>query len=130
MSLRAVKRPLVIVAVALAAAAPVSAGKQAPSRVLATADDTPAYTLVLSRPKVVPGPSIIQFANAGEDAHDLKIKRVGASKSRQVGDLEPGQTANLSIGHLRKGSRYRLWCTLKNHASFGMEAYLKVKKHR
>jgi hypothetical protein len=102
----------------------------APSRVLATGDDTPDYSLLLSRTKVAPGPSIIQFANAGEDAHDLKVQRVGSSKVFSIGELKPGTTENLSIGHLHSSSKYRLWCSLPNHADYGMEAYLKTKRKR
>jgi hypothetical protein len=101
-----------------------------PSRVLATGDDTPGYSLLLSRQKVAPGPSIIQFANAGEDPHDLKVQEVGSSRVRSIGELEPGATENLSIGHLHKSSKYRLWCSLPNHADYGMEAYLKTKGTR
>ncbi len=117
-----------IAAVALCAAGPASAGKPAPSRVQATGDDTPDYSLILSRSKVAPGPSIIQFVNSGEDAHNLQVQRVGGSAVRSIGELEPGATQNLSIGHLRKGSKYRLFCSIPGHAALGMEAYLKTKQ--
>lgn len=109
---------------------PASAGKPTPSRVLATGDDTPKYLLQLSRTKVVPGPSIIQFANTGEDAHNLEVQRIGSSAVRSVGEVEPGDNANLTIGHLRKHSKYRLFCSLPGHAALGMEAILKTKYHR
>ncbi|CAN5561871.1 hypothetical protein BH10ACT11_BH10ACT11_19210 [soil metagenome] len=121
---------LLALALALCAAGPATAGKPAPSRVLATGDDTPKYLLQLSRTKVVPGPASIQFANTGEDPHNLEFQRVGSSAVRSVGEVEPGETANLTIGHLHKHSKYRLFCSLPGHAARGMEAFLKTKYHR
>lgn len=132
MSMRAAIVPA-LCAAALLAGGQAAVGKPkepAPSRVLARGDDTPDYSLLLSRTKVVPGPSIIQFANSGEDPHDLKVQRVGSSHVFAIGKLEPGTTENLSIPRLRKSSKYRLWCSIPNHADYGMEAYLKTKAKR
>jgi plastocyanin len=124
-------KPLLLAAaLGLCLAGPASAGKPAPSRVLATGNDTPEYTLVLSRTKVAPGASIIQFSNSGQDAHNLVVQRVGSTAVRSLGEVDPGETGSLQIGHLRKGSKYRLFCSLPGHAALGMEAVLKTKNRR
>ena len=92
------------------------------------------FDLILSKPKVKPGRVIVQFVNAGEDPHDLQLQRLGAD-GVQVGPqygagvLDAGTYDNLDL-HLKKGSRYVLWCSLSDHRQRGMEATLKVGRHR
>jgi plastocyanin len=88
------------------------------------------FDLVLSRTRVAPGPAVVQFQNAGEDPHDLKLRRVGSATEHGTGELGPGEVANLPRLWLKRASSYRLWCSLPNHVSYGMEATLKVKKKR
>jgi len=112
-------------------AAPAVAG--APTQIGATAhdddDSVPGMTLTLSPsalPKADPGPAEIELYNAGEDPHDMVVKRVGGQRKFQYPELEPGGSHELEI-RLRKRSRYNLWCTLAGHRSQGMEASLKVR---
>jgi hypothetical protein len=92
------------------------------------------FDLLLSKAKVKPGRVIVQFVNAGEDPHDLQLQRLG-SDGTQVGPLlgggvvAPGTYDNLDL-HLKKGSRYVMWCSLADHRAQGMEATLKVGKRR
>jgi plastocyanin len=105
----------------------VERGAPPPTRIGVRGDE---FNLILSRTRVSPGPALIQFQNAGEDPHDLKIKRVGATGERGTGELGPGQVANLPQFRLKRASKYRLWCSLENHVSYGMEATLRVKRRR
>ncbi len=76
--------------IASAAAAP--AAEPPPSRLLVTARE---YSLTLSRAKLRAGPAIVQLYNFGEDPHDLNLRRIGADRVREIGDVEPGDTGSL-----------------------------------
>jgi plastocyanin len=88
------------------------------------------FDLILSRARVEAGPAVVQFQNAGEDPHDLKLRRMGSTTELGTGELGPGEVANLPQFWLKRASSYRLWCSLENHVSYGMEATLTVKKKR
>jgi plastocyanin len=102
-------------------------GERAPTRIGVRGDE---FNLVLSRTRVAPGPAVVQFQNAGEDPHDLKLRRVGAATELGTGELGPGEYVNLPQVWLKRASTYRLWCSLENHASYGMEATLRVQRKR
>ena len=116
--------------VAVAAAAGPAAGKPSepvPDRVMARGTE---FNLVLSKAKVTPGRVILQFLNAGEDPHDLRIARVGDEGAEfGFGIVGPGDYQNLDT-RLRKRSSYVLWCSLSDHRALGMEAILRTKKRR
>ena len=120
----------VVLAVALALSASASAEKvQSPDRVQARGTE---FDLTLSKQKLRPGRAIVQFLNDGEDAHDLRLQRVGAAGETEgpeltVGVVSPGEYANLDA-RLRKRSTYVLWCSLGDHRERGMEATLRTKK--
>jgi hypothetical protein len=93
----------------------------APARVQVVARE---FSLVLSRPTIKAGTAIIELANFGEDAHDLRLQRVGGTKVygwpvAQSGAVED-RTLKLVPG------RYRLWCSIANHRARGMVATLLV----
>ena len=118
---------LAIALVALLATAPAAA--RAPTRIGVTGLDTPDMALLLSasaHPKAEPGPAEVQFHNAGEDAHDLVIRRRGARAKHRYPELAPGATHELEL-RLRRASRYDLWCTLPTHRDQGMAAVLRVR---
>ena len=128
-----IRRLAAIVAlVALAAAA--QAGAHAdpiPDRVQVRGLE---FDLTLSKPKLRPGRAIVQFLNAGEDSHDLKLQRIGPDGLPEgpqlaIGVVGPGEYANLDT-RLHKHSTYQLWCSLSDHAQRGMEATLRTKKRR
>src|SRR5262249_11533282 len=48
-----------------------------PARVQVVARE---FSLALSRPSIKAGTAIIELANFGEDAHDLRLQRVGGTK--------------------------------------------------
>lgn len=103
------------------------AGEQdAPSRLLVNASE---WSYVLSRAELPPGPSIVELYNRGEDPHDLTIQKNGGTRTWTVGETLPGEGGAIEL-RLRRGSRYRLWCTLPAHRERGMEARLKVTRKR
>jgi hypothetical protein len=100
-------------------------GDDVPSRLLVTSRE---YSLTLSRPKVDAGQAIVQLYDFGEDPHDLQLQRVGSNRVFSMGVVAPGDTGELRL-KLRKRSRYRLWCSLANHAALGMTAKLRTSRH-
>jgi hypothetical protein len=108
------------------ALAPAHGATPGPTRVLVRAEE---YDLLLSRLKVNPGEAIVQLYNAGEDSHDLQIQRIGDSEPLSIGELPPGDVGDLAL-HLRRDSRYVMWCSLANHRELGMEASLRVRRKR
>jgi uncharacterized cupredoxin-like copper-binding protein len=113
-------------AAAVLAAALAAPAMGAPDRVLARGSE---WEITLSKRKVKPGRVIVQFLNDGEDAHDLRLQRDGGGPELGIGELEPGDYANLDV-RLRRASTYRLWCSLPQHRERGMEATLRVAKRR
>jgi len=117
-------------ALALPSLAPASRTEPVPDRVQVRGSE---FDLILSKTKLRPGRAIVQFVNAGEDAHDLRLQRLGPSGQEGpelgVGEVAPGEYANLDT-HLRKATSYVLWCSLKEHRQLGMEATLRTRRHR
>jgi hypothetical protein len=109
------------------AGAHAGSSKRAPSRLLVAGTE---YRLQLSRGAVKRGPALIQFVNRGEDPHDLRLKRIGASMTRTVSvpEIRPGELVQLDT-RLSRG-RYRLWCSLPGHEQRGMRAVLTVRRGR
>jgi hypothetical protein len=113
----------------LAPAKPATA--PAPDRVQVQGSE---FNLVLSKKKLIPGRAIVQFVNAGEDSHNLRLQRLAPDGSQVgpelgTGEVAPGDYENIDA-QLRKGSRYVLWCSLQDHRQRGMEATLRTRKHR
>lgn len=120
--------------VSSSAAAPAAASvtapavKPAPARLLVLADE---WSLVLSRLKVKAGPVIVQYANQGEDAHDLRLRRIDrrsrprALAARSMAETGAGELTESEL-RLRRG-KWRLWCSLPGHRKAGMRATLSVR---
>jgi hypothetical protein len=92
-----------------------------PARVQVVARE---FSLALSRPRIRSGKAIVELANFGEDAHDLRLQRVGGKvvyrwPVAQSGDVEDKA---LTLGP----GTYRLWCGVANHRARGMVATLVV----
>jgi hypothetical protein len=116
-------RCLVVLALGALVSAPAVAAP--PSRLQVVAKE---FTYSLSRPKLTAGPAIVELVNFGEDAHDLRLRRIGGTRTYLVGPVQPGHHADLRVG-LRPG-RYRLWCSVANHRALGMRALLVVRANR
>jgi len=82
---------------------------------------------VLSKTKLAPGTAIIQLFNAGEDPHNLRIRKVGGGAVHRNGELEPRETGEQEL-HLGRGKRYGLWCSLPAQRERGMKATLRVSR--
>lgn len=125
---------LAAAATALALAAPGALAAKPPASPERVQVQGSEYDLVLSRAKLTPGRAIVQFLNAGEDAHDLQMQRLDPSGVQVgavvgAGEVDPGEYANIDT-RLKRGSRYVLWCSLKEHRQLGMEATLRARQHR
>jgi hypothetical protein len=104
-----------------ALAAPATAA--APARLLVSAKE---FQLTLSRASIKAGPAVVQLLNNGEDAHDLRLKRVGGTRIYKIGTVAPGDVGELSA-KLLPGT-YKLWCSLADHAALGMRTKLVIKR--
>jgi hypothetical protein len=84
------------------------------------------YHLTLSRPAVKAGVVEIELQNDGQDPHDLRVRRVGGTHTFSVPLVAPGGRHTVDI-RMRPG-RYRLWCSVANHAALGMQTVLRVRR--
>jgi hypothetical protein len=111
---------LVVVGFALAGLlAPAAA---APARLGVTAKE---FSFSLSRTTLKRGPAIIELDNFGEDVHDLRLRRIGGTRTYGLPATKAGRRAELDV-RLRPG-RYRLWCSIADHRSRGMYASFRVR---
>ena len=94
-----------------------------PARVQVVAQE---FRFALSRRTIEAGHAIIELRNAGEDAHDLLLQRVGGHKVWAWPVTPAGGVVDKELT-LPPGT-YRLWCGVANHRALGMRATLVVKK--
>lgn len=97
--------------------------KRDPSRVLIVARE---FSYALSRQRVRSGRVILQLLNAGEDVHNLRLRRRGAARSRSLPRIDPGERFRLN--RALKPGRYYLWCSVADHRARGMRASLRVSR--
>jgi plastocyanin len=95
----------------------------APARVQVAAKE---FSFVLSRLAVKPGEALIEVVDFGEDEHDLRLQRVGSTRSVGTRVVEAGGRATLET-KLAPG-RYLLYCSLADHRARGMRAVLTVRR--
>jgi hypothetical protein len=114
-------RALLAGAVAALVAAPAVAAP--PGRLQVVARE---FSLSLSRAKLRPGAAIVELVNFGQDAHDLRLRRAGGTRTYRIATVQPGGRAHLRLKLLR--GRYVLWCSIANHRALGMQATLLVKR--
>jgi hypothetical protein len=84
------------------------------------------YHLVLSRASVKAGPALIELQNVGQDPHDLRLRRIGGKRTYAIALTGPSVRRTVSIRLLP--GRYRLWCSVADHAQLGMQAVLRVRR--
>ena len=104
----------------LLAALPSAAGLP-PARLQVTALE---FEYRLSRPRIAAGSAVIELVNLGEDEHDLRMRRVGGTRTYLIAGTLPGDRGELRARLL--AGRFRLWCSLADHAARGMRAELQV----
>jgi hypothetical protein len=94
-----------------------------PARVQVVAQE---FRFALSRQSIRAGMTVIELRNAGEDAHDLRMRRVGGTHVYRWPVTQAGgvvdETMKLAPG------RYVLWCSVADHRALGMSATLLVKR--
>jgi plastocyanin len=94
-----------------------------PARVQVLAQE---FRFSLSRTNIKAGQAIIELRNAGEDAHDLVLRRVGGTRAYIWPVTQPDGVADRQV-MLRPG-RYVLSCSVANHRALGMRATLVVHR--
>jgi len=128
------KRLLLSILCATAVLAPcggvgAAASRPAPAHLLVYAQE---WSLWPSRRSVPAGTVIVQLWNRGQDAHDLRIRRLDA-RGQMVGpvlgavSITPSGQLSQATWHLRAG-RYEIYCSLPGHLKMGMHARLTVTK--
>jgi uncharacterized cupredoxin-like copper-binding protein len=123
------------VAVAAGAGAGVSAAKlppgggtaaKAPARLLVYAQE---WSLWPSRSSIASGKVIVQLWNRGQDAHDLRVRRLshGAMIARAQGAaITASGKLSQATWHLTPGT-YELYCSMPGHLKKGMHAHITVR---
>jgi uncharacterized cupredoxin-like copper-binding protein len=103
-----------------------SGAARAPARLLVYAQE---WSLWPSRPSLKAGELIVQLWNRGQDAHDLRIRRLsrGAMVGRTQGDAvtQSGKVTQ-ATWHLSPGT-YQLYCSMPNHLRRGMHTRIIVR---
>jgi hypothetical protein len=94
-----------------------------PARVQVTAQE---FRYTLSRPSITTGWAIIELRNGGQDAHDLRMRRVGGKRVYAWPNVQPGAVLDETF-KLLPGT-YALWCGVANHRKLGMTARLVVRR--
>ena len=118
-----------LVAVLPAAGVGAEAAASAPAHLLVYAQE---WSLWPSRSSVPQGTVIVQLWNRGQDAHDLRIRRLDA-RGQMIGPVLGGVRITLS-GRVSqatwrlKAGRYELYCSMPGHLKMGMHARLTVTR--
>jgi plastocyanin len=94
-----------------------------PARVQVVARE---FRYSLSRQSIKAGLAIIELNNSGEDAHDLRMQRVGGMRVYAWPTTPAGEVVDKTFKLLP--GRYRLWCSVANHRALGMQATLVVRR--
>jgi hypothetical protein len=98
-----------------------------PAFVSVTASDDDGFRLALSRPAVAAGTVTVELRNTDRGPHDLVVEPDGGGV--EVGRFDPLAPDSVPV---RKAvtlpaGRWRLYCSLGDHAEQGMEATLRAE---
>jgi len=111
-----------------ASAAPGNQRPALPARMLVYAQE---WSLTPSRPAVPAGKVTVQLWNRGEDAHDLRIRRLdsaGAMVGRTQG-VALTQSGGLHQATWKLGAgTYEMYCSLPGHLMRGMHVRITVRR--
>jgi plastocyanin len=94
-----------------------------PARVQVVAQE---FSFALSRQAIKAGWAIVELRNAGEDAHDLRMRRVGGKRVYAWPATPSGGVTDRTY-KLLPGT-YVLYCSIANHRALGMTARLLVRR--
>jgi hypothetical protein len=92
-----------------------------PARVQVVAQE---FRYSLSRLTINAGAAIVELRNMGEDAHDLRMRRLGGTRVYAWPNVQPGDAVDREL-KLLPGT-YVLWCGVADHRAKGMTARLVV----
>ena len=98
----------------------------APARLLVYAQE---WSLWPSRPSLKAGTVVVQLWNRGQDAHDLRIRRLsrGAMVGRTQGDaITQSGKVSQATWRLSPGT-YELYCSMPDHLKRGMHTRITVR---
>ena len=109
-------------ALALLAVGMLALGAAPPARMQVVARE---FSFQLSRSQLRSGLVTVELADFGQDAHDLRVQRVGARHVAGTPTVQAGGRAELTVA-LRPG-KYRFWCSLADHRARGMSATIVVR---
>ena len=84
------------------------------------------FRFALSRQTIRAGWAIVELRNGGEDAHDLRMRRVGGTRVYAWPTVQAGKVVDRTF-KLLPGT-YALWCSVANHRALGMRATLVVRR--
>ena len=125
--LRTAGRALAVAGVAiLAGGGPGAAAPRPASRLLVYAQE---WHLFASRAVLPAGPVSVELWNRGQDAHDLRVRRL--SPRGAYGPVD-GAAASTDSGQIRSAvwtlrpGRYELYCAMPGHMAAGMHSELTV----
>jgi len=96
-----------------------------PARVQVVAQE---FRFTLSRQRIKAGWAIVELRNGGQDAHDLRMRRVGGTRVYAWPNVQAGGVVDKTF-KLLPGT-YALWCGVANHRALGMRATLVVVDRR
>ena len=132
-----VRRGLAIVIGAAAVGAGGLAAGAGPSAARLSSEGAPARLLVYaqewslwpSRPSLHGGRVIVQLWNRGQDAHDLRIRRLShgvmVGRTQGAGVTQSGKLSQ-ATWHLSPGT-YELYCSMPGHLKRGMHTRIAVR---
>ena len=92
-----------------------------PARVQVVAQE---FRFTLSRQRIKAGWAIVELRNGGQDAHDLRMRRVGGTRVYAWPNVQAGGVVDKTF-KLLPGT-YALRCGVANHRALGMRATLVV----
>lgn len=111
-----------------------------PVTAVARTSPSPAHLLVYAQEwslwpssgSVPAGTVDVELWNRGEDAHDLRIRHLGAA-GQMVGPVDgtvrvtPSGGISHAVWHLQAG-HYEIYCSLPGHLAMGMHAKITVRR--
>jgi hypothetical protein len=103
------------------------AAQRPPARMLVYAQE---WSLWPSRSSLPAGRVTVQLWNRGQDAHDLRIRRLnaGGHMAGSAQDVRVTQSGALHQATWRLGpGRYQLYCSMPGHLALGMHVKLLVR---
>jgi plastocyanin len=117
---------LAVVCAAALSAIGADAASRAPARMLVYAQE---WSLWPSRTSLPAGKVIVQLWNRGQDAHDLRIRRLrGGHLTGAAQGVAVTESGGISAAawHLAPG-RYELYCSMPGHLARGMHTTVIVR---